>query len=51
MISKAIQRNIHISSRKAGLVCDLIRMKRVDYAIAQLENIDHKAAEITLKLL
>lgn len=51
MISKAIQRNIHISSRKAGLICDLIRMKRVDYAIAQLENIDHKASQITLKLL
>lgn len=51
MISKAIQRNIHISPRKAGLVCDAVRFKKVNHAIAQLENIDHKAALIILKLL
>lgn len=51
MISKAIQRNIHISPRKAGLVADLIRHKKVDYAISQLENSNKKGAEIALKLL
>lgn len=51
MISKAIERNIHISPRKAGIVCDAIRFKKVDDAIAQLENIDKKAALIILKLL
>lgn len=51
MISKAIQRNIRISPRKAGLVCDLIRFNKVDKAIAQLENTDHKASFIILKLL
>lgn len=51
MISKAIQRNIRISPRKAGLVCDLIRFNKVDKAIAQLENVEHKASFIILKLL
>lgn len=51
MISKAIQRNVRISPRKAGLVCDLIRFNKVDKAIAQLENTDHKASFIILKLL
>ncbi len=51
MISKAIQKNIRISPRKAGLVCDLIRMKKIDAAIAQLENLNQRSANITLKLL
>ena len=51
MISKAIERNIRMSARKAGLVCDLVRHKNVNYAIAQLENQHHKAAPIVLKLL
>ena len=43
MISKAIERNVRMSARKAGLVCDLVRHKTVNYAIAQLENQHHKA--------
>jgi large subunit ribosomal protein L22 len=49
--TKAIQRNIRISPRKAGLVCDLIRSKPASKAVLILENTDKKAASIILKLL
>lgn len=49
--AKAIQRNIHISSRKAKLVCDLIRNKPVKQALEILENTNKKAAKYLQKLL
>ena len=51
MINKVIQRNIHISHRKAQLVCDLIRNKPIKEAIIILNNTDKKFAPICLKLL
>ncbi len=51
MVNKVIQRNIHISHRKAQLVCDLIRNKPVKEAIVILKNTDKKFAPICLKLL
>lgn len=51
MINKVIQRNIHISHRKAQLVCDLIRNKKVSEAIVILKNTNKKMAPIVLKLL
>ncbi len=51
MVNKVIQRNIHISHRKAQLVCDLIRNKPIKEAIVILKNTDKKFAPICLKLL
>lgn len=51
MKTSVILRNIHISARKAGLVCDLIRNKKVTTAITILENTDKKIAPIVKKLL
>lgn len=51
MVNKVIQRNIHISHRKAQLVCDLIRNKPIKEAIIILNNTDKKFAPICLKLL
>lgn len=47
----AKQNNIHISSRKAKLVVDLVRDKKVIEATQILENTNKKAAPIVLKLL
>lgn len=51
MINTVIQRNIHISHRKAQLVCDLIRNTPVQEAIVILNNTDKKVAPIIKKLL
>ncbi len=51
MINTVIQRNIHISHRKAKLVCDLIRNKEVREAITILENTNKKMSPIIKKLL
>lgn len=51
MVNKVIQRNIRISSRKAALVCDLIRNKSVREAIIILNNTDKKISPIIKKLL
>lgn len=51
MKARAIQRNIHLSPRKAKLVCDLIRNKKVTDALVILENTHKKAAPIISKLL
>ncbi|CAF0753467.1 unnamed protein product [Didymodactylos carnosus] len=49
--ARALQRNVKISARKAGLVCDLIRHRNVAAAIHILENTEKKAAPLLLKLL
>ncbi len=51
MKARAIQRNIHLSPRKAKLVCDLIRNKKVTDALVMLEQVHKKAAPIISKLL
>jgi ribosomal protein L22 len=51
MKAKAIQRNIHISARKANLVCDLVRYKSVREALIILENVEKKMGQIVKKLL
>lgn len=49
--AKAIQRNIHVSSRKAKIVCDLIRNKPVNEALSILEHTNKKSAYFLIKLL
>ncbi|MDR0545528.1 MAG: 50S ribosomal protein L22 [Mycoplasmataceae bacterium] len=51
MKTQASQDNIHVSSRKAGLVCALIRNKKVTEAQTILENVDKKTAIFFKKLL
>lgn len=51
MTTRAIERNVHVSSRKAGLVCALIRGKKVSVAKTILEQRPQKTAKILLKLL
>lgn len=51
MKASAIQRNVHISARKAGLVCDLIRNKKVTQAITILENDSKKTSRFLKKIL
>lgn len=51
MKARAIQKNIHLSPRKAKLVCDLIRNKKVTDALVTLEHTNKKAAPIISKLL
>lgn len=51
MKARAIQKNIHLSPRKAKLVCDLIRNKKVTDALVTLEHTNKKAAPIIMKLL
>lgn len=51
MKARAIQKNIHLSPRKAKLVCDLIRNKKVTDALIILEHTNKKAAPIISKLL
>lgn len=51
MKARAIQKNIHLSSRKAKLVCDLIRNKKVTDALITLEHTNKKAAQIIIKIL
>ncbi|MDR1235116.1 MAG: 50S ribosomal protein L22 [Mycoplasmataceae bacterium] len=51
MKAYAIQRNVHISARKANLICDLIRYKKVNEALVILDNAEKKTAGIIKKLL
>ena len=51
MKTTAIVRNVHVSSRKANLVCALIRGKKVNEALTILNHCDKKTAKILLKLL
>jgi ribosomal protein L22 len=51
MTTRVIQKNVHISPRHAGLVCDLIRGKDVKAALVILQNTEKKTASILIKLL
>jgi len=51
MQTSAKQKQIHISPRKLGLVCDLIRGRKALEAQKILTNLDNKGAKIVLKLL
>ncbi|MDR3249661.1 MAG: 50S ribosomal protein L22 [Mycoplasmataceae bacterium] len=51
MQTYAKQKQIHISSRKLGLICDLIRGKNVIEVQKILFNLDKKGAKIISKLL
>lgn len=51
MKAYAIQRNIHITSSKAKLVCDLIRGKKVKDALVILDHTNKKISPIIKKLL
>lgn len=51
MKTRAIQRNVHVSPRKAKLVCDLIRNKKVTEALTILEYCNKKIAIVIYKLL
>jgi ribosomal protein L22 len=48
---RAIQRNVHVASRKANLVCALIRNKKATEAIVILDNTGKKTARIMKKIL
>lgn len=43
--------NVHVSPRKAGLVCALIRGKKVSQALVILQHCPQKTAKVLLKLL
>lgn len=43
--------NVHVSPRKAGLVCALIRGKKVSQALTILQHCPQKTAKTLLKLL
>lgn len=51
MKTTAIIRSVHVSSRKAKLVVDLIRGKKVNEALRILETTNKKSAPILKKLL
>jgi len=51
MEAKAIAKTVRIAPRKARLVADLIRGKKVGEAYAILKNTDKKASEIIEKVL
>jgi ribosomal protein L22 len=51
MKARAIQKNVHVSARKANLVCDLIRYKSVTEALIILDNAEKKTSAILKKLL
>ncbi|AEW45933.1 50S ribosomal protein L22 [Mycoplasma haemocanis str. Illinois] len=51
MIARAIQRNVHVSSKKAVLCCRLIRNKSYMEAIRILDNQPQKTAKFLKKLL
>ncbi len=50
-ISKAVLRNVRVAPRKARLVADLIRGRKVGTAIDILANSDKKTAPLLNKLL
>ena len=51
MTTRAIVRNVHVSSRKANLVCALIRNKKATEALVILQNCPQKTARWLEKLL
>lgn len=51
MTTRAIERNVHVSSRKANLVCALIRGKKVSTALTILQHCNKKTAKVLIKLL
>ena len=51
MKTTATQKNIHLSSQKANLVCDLVRGKAVTKAMVILDNTPNKAAKFIIALL
>lgn len=51
MKCSVILRNVHVSYRKAGLVCALIRGKKVAQALTILQHCDKKTARYLEKLL
>ncbi|CBY93465.1 ribosomal protein L22 [Mycoplasma haemofelis str. Langford 1] len=51
MIARAIQRNVHVSSKKAILCCRLIRNKSYMEALRILDNQPQKTAKYLKKLL
>jgi large subunit ribosomal protein L22 len=50
-ISKAVLSNVHVSPRKARLVVNMVRGKRVGEALENLEYCDKKTAALLRKLL
>ena len=50
MEAKAIAKNVRISPRKAKLVIDLIRGKKVGEAIAIVTNVESTVKEVLLKV-
>jgi len=51
MTTRAIERDVHVSSRKANLVCALIRGKKVSQALTILQHCNKKTAKVLIKLL
>lgn len=51
MIARAIQRNVHVSPKKATLCCRLIRNKPMEVALRILDNQPQKTAKYLKKLL
>ncbi len=51
MEAKAVLKYVRISPRKVGVVCDLIRGKSVDQAVAILSTTPKAASEPLLKLV
>ncbi|MCQ2957226.1 MAG: 50S ribosomal protein L22 [Mycoplasmoidaceae bacterium] len=51
MTTSARIENVHVSPRKAGLVCALIRGKKVSQALVILQNCPQKTARVLEKLL
>ena len=51
MKTTATQNNIHVSSQKANLVCDLVRGLPVTKALVILDNTPAKSAKFIKKLL
>ena len=51
MKARACVKNLHISYRKANLVCRLIRNKKVNDALTILQNANKKTARYLQKLL
>jgi ribosomal protein L22 len=51
MKARAIQNNIHVSSRKANLVADLIRHRQVIEALTILDNVEKKMGRIFKRLI
>ena len=51
MEAKAQAKTLRISSQKANLVCELVRYKSVEHAVALLQNSTTKTAPLLLKII